>query len=270
MKKKWKIFWITCAVSGTVGIVFLILAFIMGVTFQKVESMMPNGISIGKFEEVESSDIHDLYEGITALDIDLKAGVLKILVSDGEEVEIMTEGISKKLKFSCYREGNTLVVDTIDDIRGIVNQSIGEVTIYLPDELYLDYAEISVGAGTLYVESIKVGDFSVDVGAGTADIGSFEAKRADFDCGAGEMMTHGFVDKEIDIDCGMGNVTFNTYDSEQNYNYTLSCGIGEIICGSNRYSGIGGEQKIDHHHGFKEMDIDCGLGEVEVVFEGGH
>ena len=279
MKKRWKIFWITCAVSGVSGIIFLLIAcLVFGVTFQKMDSMMPNGISIGKFEEEASeatgeiafSDWNDSYEDITSLDIDLKAGEMKILTSDNNDVEIEAESISEKLEISAYRNGNTLVVDSTDKLKDIAKQSLGTLTIYLPENLILDKANISIGAGTLYIESIDVNDFSIDVGAGTADIDFFRAKEADFDCGAGEMNLYGYVEKESDIDCGLGNIKYNTSDNEENYNYKISCGVGEILCGSNQFSGIGGERKIENHHATKEMDIDCGLGNVEVIFEGGH
>ena len=275
MKKKWKIFWITCAVSGIMGVVFLIVSFTMGVTFQKVESMMPAGISLGGHEEEKLVERHgdvsgNTYDGITSLDIDLKAGELEILSSYNDYVEIKTESISKKLKLNYYREGNTLVIDSTDNLNGIVNQNLGTVCIYLPEKLYLNDVKIDVGAGSLYIENICANDFSVDIGAGEAEICSFLAKEADFDCGAGEIVAHGNADKVIDIDCGMGSISYYTADHEDNYSYKLNCGVGEIVCGANHYSGIGSEQKIDHHHASKEMDIECGLGKVEIIFEGGH
>ena len=280
MKKRWKIFWTVCAISGVSGVIFLLIScLVFGVTFQKIESMMPNGISIGKFEEAESydetgeiafSDWNDSYEGITSLDIDLKAGEIEILTSYGDCVEIEAESINEKLEVSAYRNGSTLVINSADKLKDIAKQSLGTLTIYLPQEFILDEAKISVGAGTLYIESINVNDFSVDVGAGAANIDFFHAKEADFDCGAGEMRIYGYIEEETDIDCGLGNIRYDTPDHEENYNYKISCGVGEIICGSNQFSGIGGEKKIENHHASKEMDIDCGLGNVEVVFEGGH
>ena len=238
--------------------------------------MMPAGISLGGHEEEKLVERHGdvlddtVYDGITSLDIDLKAGELEILTSYSDYVEIQTESISKKLKLNYYREGNTLVIDSTDNLNGIVNQNLGTVCIYLPEKLYLNDVKIDVGAGSLYIENICTNDFSVNIGAGEANIYSFTAKEADFNCGAGEIVARGDVDKEIDIDCGLGSVSYYASDSEENYNYTLSCGVGEITCGSNHYSGIGSEQKIEHHHAFKDMDIDCGLGNVEIIFEGGH
>jgi hypothetical protein len=88
-------------------------------------------------------------------------------------VIVEAEGINEKLEVSAYRNGNTLVIDSADKLKDIAKQSLGTLTIYLPEELILDEAKISVGAGTLYIESIDVNDFSVDVGAGAANIDFF-------------------------------------------------------------------------------------------------
>jgi len=275
MKKRWKIFWITCAITGIIGVSLLIISLAMGVTVREIESMMPARLSLGIYEEIEPSDYVDVpgnnvYDDITSLEIDLKAGKLEILTSYNDYVEIKTENISNKLKLNYYQKGNTLVVDSTDHLSGIVNQNLGTVCIYLPEEMCLNAVKIDVGAGSLDIEDICTNDLDVNIGAGEAEIYSFTAKEAEFDCGAGEIVAYGNVDKEIDIDCGLGSVSYYTKDSEDNYNYKLNCGVGEITCGSNHYSGIGSEQKIEHHHANKEMNIDCGLGAVKIIFEGGH
>lgn len=266
MKKRWKIFWIACAVSGIVGFAFLVVAFSMGITLQQVEDMMPGRLSIAGDEEVyDNYNSSDIYEGITALDIELTAGKVEILTTEGSEVEIVTENISNKLKLTYFRQGNTLVVDTGDALKGIVNQKLGTIYIYLPEEIKLDDAKISVGAGSLYIEELYADNLSVEVGAGEAEIASFMVNDADFECGAGEMKVSGYSDQEVDIECGMGNVTYYTSGREEDYNYKFSCGVGKITCGSQSYSGIGSEHKVENH-AFREMDINCGIGEVVVEF----
>lgn len=272
MKKRWKIFWIVCACMGVIGAACLLISFSMGVTIEAIEQRFPNGISIGKFEvendgvEAEDTDAHHIYEDINELDIELTAGELEIYVSDQPQIELVTERISEKLKLKCYRDNDTLVIDS-SDISGNIIGNLGTVSLYLPENVVFAEASISVGAGTLYIEDIRAKELSVDVGTGEAVIDSFEAKEADFDCGAGELTACGNVEKLVDIDCGMGKVDYTTYDREIDYNYNLSCGVGNIECGSHSCSGIGSDQKLDNHAS-KTMDIDCGIGEVTISFEG--
>lgn len=239
-------------------------------TLETIENKFPNDITIGTFETLENGEeLTASYEGINELDIELSAGEVEILVAEGSNIEVETEGISKKLKLRCYREEDTLVIDSEKDITGIVNQSLGTVYVYLPKDFVLEDAKISVHAGTLFVEEIYANELAIDVGAGEADIQYFNADEAEFDCGAGGITVWGDAKKEIDIDCGMGSVYFYATDSEENYNYNLTCGIGEIVCGSHTCSGIGSDQKVSNN-AFKDMNIDCGVGEVIVEFEGHH
>lgn len=275
MKKKWKIFWIVCAITGGIGMCCLFISLGMGVTLEKIENELPNGISIGKFESEDTRevivppDLEDFYQEIKKLDLDLTAGELQILESEDSDIYVETEGINEKLDLQYYAKGDALVLTTEKSLAGVVNQSIGTIYIYLPKDYQLEEAEISVHAGVLYIEDIHVKELSVEVGAGEADIDDFEVREAEFDCGAGEITAFGLADKKIDIDCGMGNVSLAISDDEQNYNYDLTCGVGEIVCGSNSYSGIGGDQKVDNQAS-KEMNIDCGIGGVIVEFEGHH
>ena len=272
MKKGWKIFWIACAIAGGLGIFCLAIAIGMGVTLETIENRFPNGITIGKFESTETeidTDTPVSYEGISKLDIDLSAGEVEILVAEGTSIEIETEGISKKLNLRCYQEEDRLVIDSEKDVAGIVNQSLGTVYVYLPKDFALNEAKINVHAGTLFIEEIYANELSIDVGAGEADIQYFCADEADFDCGAGEITVWGDAKKAIDIDCGMGSVYLYALDNEENYNYDLACGIGEIVCGSHTCSGIGSDQKVSNNAS-KDMNIDCGVGEVIVEFEGHH
>ena len=272
MKKKWKIFWIVCAITGGIGMCCLFISLGMGVTLEKIENELPNGISIGKFESEDTRevivppDLEDFYQEIKKLDLDLTAGELQILESEDSDIYVETEGINEKLDLQYYAKGDALVLTTEKSLAGVVNQSFGTIYIYLPKDYHLEEAEISVHAGVLYIEDIHARELSVEVGAGEADIDDFEVREAEFDCGAGEITVSGLADKKIDIDCGMGNVSLTTSDDEQNYNYDLTCGVGEIVCGSNSYSGIGGNQKVDNQAS-KEMNIDCGIGGVIVEFE---
>ena len=108
-------------------------------------------------------------------------------------------------------------------------------------------------------------ELCVDVGAGEADINRFTAGEVDFNCGTGSIITSGDVKEKADIDCGIGQITFTANGKQSDYNYEITCGIGEVVCGQSTYSGIGCDEKINNHAA-KEMNIECGIGEVNVNF----
>ena len=55
---------------------------------------------------------------------------------------------------------------------------------------------------------------------------------------------------------------------EKDYNYDLSCGMGEIDLENSEYSGLGIEKTISNEGAKKDMVLECGMGEIDVEFTG--
>ena len=52
---------------------------------------------------------------------------------------------------------------------------------------------------------------------------------------------------------------------KEDYNYDLECGIGEIRCADESYSGFGKDYTIDNHAA-KNMEIESGIGKITVKY----
>lgn len=292
MKKGWKIFWIVCASCLGIGVVCCAVSFIMGVTIEKIEDRFPNGITLGRgigifmydddYEEenalVAESDDRQNFSGVRSLDIDVWAGEVEIRTLEeayqghhqeqhGQEVIVETQGVSSKMRLQYYMDGDELKIKAKKKLFGIKNGA-GKIYVYVPQGYQFEEVSLDVGAGTLYVENIRAGEFSVDIGAGEAVIDSFTADEADLNCGAGEITAAGNVMREADIDCGMGEITFTASGKQSDYDYKISCGIGEVVCGDMSCSGIGSERKVSNGAS-REMNVDCGVGEVTIHFSEG-
>ena len=70
---------------------------------------------------------------------------------------------------------------------------------------------------------------------------------------------------EIEPDCGVGELLLNLKGVKEDYNYDLECGIGEIRCADESYSGFGKDYTIDNHAA-KNMEIECGIGQITVKY----
>ena len=53
---------------------------------------------------------------------------------------------------------------------------------------------------------------------------------------------------------------------ESDYDYELSCGIGEIDLGDEEYSGLGIERTIENKGSLGKVILNCGMGEIDVTF----
>ncbi len=291
MKKGWKIFWIVCASCLGVGIVCCVVSLIMGVTIEGIENRFPNGITLGRgigifmydddYEEgnaVAESDDRQSFSGVRSIDIDVWAGEVEIRTLPDtyqehhqehyrQEVIVETQGVSRKMRLQYYMDGDELKIKTKKKLVGIKNGA-GKIYVYVPQDYLFEEVSLDVGAGTLYVENIRAEEFSVDIGAGEAVIDSFTADEVDLDCGAGEITAAGNAVREVDIDCGMGEITFTASGKQSDYDYKISCGIGQVVCGDMSCSGIGSERKVSNGT-FREMNVDCGVGEVTIHFSEG-
>ena len=93
----------------------------------------------------------------------------------------------------------------------------------------------------------------------------FQAEEAEFVCGAGSVTASGDAGKKLEADCGVGELLLNLKGVKEDYNYDLECGIGEIRCADESYSGFGKDYMIDNHAA-KNMEIECGIGQITVKY----
>lgn len=272
MKRRWKIFWITCIIVAAIGIVCCIAALAMGVTRESIAGRFPYGIGfVGNntgWHEREiysgNADSIETFENVNIKEIDVKlsSADFQILESDTDTVRLETSNISSKLRLNYYVEDGELVIETRKRITKNVQ---GTVYLFLPKGYELDEANIEVGAGNLYIEDISAISLEVEVGAGEGEIKNYHAGEADFKCGAGMMTMSGQADWEMNIDCEIGEIRADMKGSQSDYSYYIKFGIGEVNIGKEIYSGLGYQEKIQNNTG-KEIHIDCGIGSVTVNF----
>ena len=102
-------------------------------------------------------------------------------------------------------------------------------------------------------------------GAGKVYLQDFTAGRAEFECGAGALSGKGDTTEKMKVECGVGEVDLKLKGSKKDYNYDLECGIGEIVCGGDKYSGFGKEVNLDNKAS-KNMEIECGIGQINIDY----
>lgn len=271
MKKGWKVFWITCGAVVAVGCVCCMIALGLGVTSGAILDRFPNGIGIiGYGSESYSGNgrnVSETYKDISDISVQLSAGELLIKESDTDEVKLEVSNMDSRLKFKYYVDENELIIETRKNLAGLIGgvHKYGTVCLYLPKDFSMNEVDLEIGAGELYVDNISAQDFNVDVGAGEANISNFKVTEADFSCGTGSITASGAVDVQLDAECGIGEMGMTLAGRKEDYSYKLQCGIGDITLGEESYSGLASDKQIYNNTG-KEINIDCGIGEVTVDF----
>ena len=187
-------------------------------------------------------------EDVKSLDIDMDAGMLKVVKGKGKEIKVITT--SKNAEIETVLEDGTLII------------SENFHAAYWGDGVHRLQVVIEVP------EQLELEELSVEVGAGDIDIkeGLLTTAYASLDVDAGNLDFAGEVKGDLDANCNVGNMELKLTGGQQDYNYRLSCGVGSIKAGDISVAGLGRDDEIDNGADY-DMDINCDVGNVDVIFE---
>lgn len=224
--------------------------------------------------QYHSSDIDwDALDGNTVdmdfasdLEISLKYDELLIQEYDGDKIRVNVANDAKNDVVVKETSGKITITDTRS---GNVKKK-KQIKVIVPSGKDFDTVSLGVDMGTIDLEcDLKVQELSVEVGAGEfSGYGNITAAYCDLQVGAGTIDIDQIDVQKLNADCGAGEIDMVVTGKEKDYNYDLSCGMGEIDLEDSEYSGIGIEKNISNEGARKDMVLECGMGEIDVEFTG--
>lgn len=297
MSKVIKGFLITACVCILVGIIMLIGvaasggADVVAGALKEGVYFSENGFHVGGSVIFEDTANMEFDEGkemefaageIKNLDIELGAGTFEIVEGDEDKIIIRS---AKKIRAA--QSGSTLKIDTGKRVKvhffGVTDEG-NHVEITLPkdkefhtidleigagtmnaDALIGEELEVEIGAGEIIVDELACEKAKISVGAGKAVVDSGAAEELDLDVGMGELWYAGSLTGDLDADCGMGNMDIRLDAKEEDYDYQIDVGMGNITVGNSSYGGMAQSKDIDND-AEADMDLDCGMGNIKVHF----
>ena len=224
--------------------------------------------------QYHSSDIDwDALDGNTVdmdfasdLEISLKYDELLIQEYDGDKIRVNVANDTKNDVVVKETSGKITITDTRS---GNVKKK-KQIKVSIPSVKEFDTVSLGVDMGTIDLEcDLKVQELSVEVGAGEfCGYGNITAAYCDLQVGAGTIDIDQIDVQKLNADCGAGEIDMVVTGKEKDYNYDLSCGMGEIDLEDSEYSGLGIEKNISNEGARKDMVLECGMGEIDVEFTG--
>lgn len=224
--------------------------------------------------QYHSSDIDwDALDGNTVdmdfasdLEISLKYDELLIQEYDGDKIRVNVANDAKNDVVVKETSGKITITDTRS---GNVKKK-KQIKVIVPSGKDFDTISLGVDMGTIDLEcDLKVQELSMEVGAGEfSGYGNITAAYCDLQVGAGTIDIDQLDIQKLNADCGAGEIDMVVTGKEKDYNYDLSCGMGEINLEDSEYSGIGIEKNISNEGARKDMVLECGMGEIDVEFTG--
>ncbi|RDU22280.1 DUF4097 family beta strand repeat-containing protein [Anaerosacchariphilus polymeriproducens] len=277
MKRLTKVCLILVVVFLGIGILLAVVGTAMGFRFGNIRDI--SGLTnLTKQEKYEYP-----LEEIKNLDIKVDAGKLEI--NSGDEDKIVVIMKRKDDYGTCYQDGNKLVIhEKLKKSFWKLFENYGtEVKIYLPKDYKFEKGRITMGAGEANIERFYGKEISFDVGAGSLhgdtiaaaekmelsagageiDIEKMQAKDTSVECGVGSISLSGKVDGDISADCGIGEISLDLDGKENDFNYILKSGVGDMEINDNKFHALGNDKKIDHN-AKKTINMECGVGSIDV------
>lgn len=304
MKKFTRISLIIVAVLAIIGIVLTCIAGFMGTGPYTIWRMADagefnwgilhigsHGIYFGNdYDEEDVDTVLDDYKEFAAASVKkmvLDVDAAEIMFTESEKndtIYVMLEAYGRVKKYECSQDGDILKISCT------VNKNswnkVPQLTVSLPEGITFDDVDISIGASEVQSEhdSISCNYLTMTIGAGEFDgQGFYVSEKAIFKLGVGELSLEGGKYNELQLDCGIGEMNFSgevTGDisakcgvgeinmwlnaDEEDYNYDVKCGLGEIEINDIVYSNISGSRKVKNEGAVKTLKADCGTGEIEI------
>ena len=213
-------------------------------------------------ESSTDGTVYQLKYQPTKLDIELKYD--ELILEEGDSFCVRVYDDSGK---------NVTVKESSDTLKVRSTKKLSKtrkVCISYPEDVKLQELEIEMGAGTVYLNrDIETEKLSVEMGAGEFDSKNpVTAEEADLEIGTGSMTFADLSAKKISGECGLGELDITMTGTQEDYNYDLECGVGNLDVGSDSYSGLGREKSISNTGADRKLNLECGMGNVSVDFSG--
>ena len=247
-------------------LLILLLLVLIGTGIFAVSSFFTTPADTKNTSETFSDDIFALKMEIGAADIHILSGTQFRLETNNPHI-------------AAQEKRGILTIREKPHISDLDNSTL---TLYLPQQLLLEDAEISSGAGRLELEELRCRELDLELGAGMVEIHHLTVeKSADIKGGAGQIVIHNgsFHNLELDmglgraeifatltgateLSAGIGELVLTVPESPENYTVTARSGIGEM-----KINGQPVFESDTFGTGPKLLKLEGGIGSVSVYFE---
>ena len=253
--------------------IFLIIGIIGGIL---ASLSFASYVFTDKETVVVSSDLNDysvkdvdrLYLDLQAADLEIKSGSDFSLQSNHEYLKVDESSDSLR----------------IEEIKRPykINDNVYKVVLTVPQSKTFDSVVIETGAGKLVLDGFTTKSMKLTLGAGAVALNNVTVTdNTDFEGGAGEITITDCTFAELDmkigvgacnltatllgdseIDCGVGEANFKLIRTPAiDYSVQVEKALGDVTVDGRK---IKNEETIGF--GENEVEINCGIGEVDVEF----
>lgn len=224
-----------------------------------------------------------LADEIRNLEIVLRNCDLRMEASDNNQISVVVEEDEEE---NCVISQNGDKLEIIDTRKKKNTTSLKSIRVVMrvPKQHSFDKVNLDMGAGNIRIDRLAAQDIDIDGGAGSLDaevlivqnqldadlgVGDFYIKEAtlgqtDIECGVGSFEVERCqLTDNADISGGVGNVKLGLLAEKTDFNYELTCGMGELELFDRSYKAFGKDKDIDNDAPHT-ISLECGVGSMVV------
>lgn len=187
-------------------------------------------------------------DDIRDLELTLRSCEFQILESTDDQIRVEIEE-GKEDYFSLRVKEGTLHIN--DTRKNNHNLKSVHVNLWIPSDYVLDRVKVTLGAGSMQISRLAADKINIEGGAGKIEAETLIAnKELDAEIGAGDFYIEEAVLGKTDIECGVGR--FEIGSCTLNGDAEISGGVGDVNIGI-----IGEKEDFNY-------ELSCGMGELDV------
>lgn len=232
-----------------------------------------------------TNELTEAAKEIRDLEMTLRSCELQILSSEDDQIRVEIENGMEKY-FNVLRKDEKLTI--YDKRKTNKHLKAAHVKVQIPSDYVFDEVEMVLGAGDVNIECLAAKQLTIEGGAGKIEADTLiAAGELDAEIGAGDFYIKEAVLGETSIECGVGrfeigscslngdaeigggvgDVNIGITGEKEDFNYELSCGMGELSVFGDSYTSLGKNKEIDNHASHT-ISLECGVGRVNVYQAG--
>ena len=210
--------------------------------------------------------------------MDIKLGICKLEIKEGEQLKVETSDVTDK--FKCEVKNGTLKIEDNKMNTNIFKNKVPQVTIYIPKDYEFNEIDLELGINNSNIYELNGKDINIEIGVGKARIDNlngekveinggagetvidnFNIERLDLEAGIGSMIINGKISDNSDIVSGIGRLEVNLVGQKDDYELRLQRGIGNLEIDGEK---VREDEKIGS--GSIKIRVEAGIGETEINF----
>lgn len=257
-----------CAIGFAIVLIIGIVSAIVS-TVSALSFFFDNRDVVGEMKSYSISEpINELTVDLSGAKLKIKEGSSFSVESNHEKLDINQSNgvlsVKEKRRFGIFHFESVSVIVTVPEgfsfDKANISTDMGAVDI---DALTAERLSLSFGAGSVDIdELVATASSRIDCGAGKLTVLGGELNNLDLDMGVGKADLKSRVTGNADIDCGVGKTDLTLIGTKDDYRISLDKGLGSAIIDNVSFS-----NSTDYGFGANSIDIDGGVGGIDVRFE---